>query len=57
MSKLAALIERIEEMTDDRGYAEFSPTRIIRLTDKAVLVQIEEEEVWFPCSQLRHRRS
>ena len=48
------LIEHLDEMTNDRGFTEFSFAGIEALGPKAALIQYGEQQVWFPYSQLRY---
>jgi hypothetical protein len=48
------LIDKIEELDDDRGFTEFPRHTVKRLDVKAVLVTIDGDDHWFPYSQMRH---
>lgn len=53
-TKLLTLVEELEdENLVGRKYQEFRVNEFIRLGDKAVLVDIQGQEVWIPFSQIK----
>lgn len=51
----AELLDELEDLTEaeERKYQELEPLGVEKLTDKAALLALKADDVWFPFSQMR----